>query len=168
MGEMALASAEAALAVDTVDDPATMRKLILRSWQAVEFVQDGSLGIEFEASDEEAPLTVRSINPAGLAAKLGAVVAPGMALEAIQPKGMAQPLPLVGRLGFSEIIRRLSQPNTRPLRMWFSLPARQPNPRGDPLPVARPVGQPFKLIRARSTGDIGGAMAQQWSVAPLM
>ena len=162
-----MASAEAALAVDAVDDPATMRTLILRSWQAVEFTEEGPLGIHFSAAAEEEPLTVESITPTGLAAKLATVIVPGMTLEAIQPSGMAQPLPVVGRLGFSEIIRRLSQPNTRPLHMWFSLPACQPNPRGDPLPVARPVGQPFK-VSARSAEASGGAVVPQWSVAPLL
>ena len=162
-----MASAEAALAVDAVDDPATMRKLILRSWQAVEFTAEGSLGIQFVAAAEEEPLTIGTITPTGLAAKLATVIVPGMTLEAIQPRGMPQPLPVVGRLGFTEIIRRLSQPNTRPLRMWFSLPASQPNPRGDPLPVARSVGQPFK-VSARSAEDSSGAMVPQWSVAPLL
>ena len=163
-----MASAEAALAVDAVDDPATMRKLMLRSWLAVEFAEEGPLGISFVAATEEAPLTVDSLAPTGLATKLATGVVAGMTLEAIQPNGMPQPLPVVGRLGFSEIIRRLSQSNTRPLRMWFSLPNHQPNPRGDPLPVAWPVGKPFKLIRERFAGGIGGAMVPQWSVTPLV
>jgi hypothetical protein len=80
-----VASAEAALAVDLVDDPALMRKLTLSSWTAVEFAEEGSLGIAFAAATEDTPLKVQSVVPGGLAARADPAVVPEMTLEAVQP-----------------------------------------------------------------------------------
>ena len=135
MRERALS--EAALAVDILREPSEMRSLAASTWAAFEFAEAGSLGIRFTAVDEASPLLVDGVEPAGLAA--GTDVAAGMLLEAVQPPDQAEPLHVVGRLGFSQVIALL-QRSGRPLRLWFSVAAKRPNPHGKPLPVAMPVG----------------------------
>ena len=161
-----MASAEAALTVDLVSEPREMRSLLASSWREYEFTQDGPLGIQFSAADEATPLVVQSVVPDALASQCSPPVSAGMRLEAIQLRGMQQRLPVVERLGFSQIIAMLSTPNSRPLKLWFS--ERQANPHGSPLPVAMPVGEPMSLTRARSKESLGGAMTTHWAVAPLV
>ena len=166
---------EGAMTVDVVECPAKISRLIASSWIPAAFVEDGPLGVTFFASHEGAAVRIHKLAVGGQAETIG--LQEGLFLEAVQPYGCPM-MQLAGRRRWENVVPLLTMPE-RPLLLWFSNPAINPNPLLAPPPTAHAVGQPQpyearpRTSASGSGGDVargGGGFSQeeipvQWQLA---